>query len=380
MPRTPEPVLGALHLRAWALAGLASSAPLPPPPDASADAWGVFLRAERCALALSGRTRLADGAASDALRAHALAESRAVLAARGLLHRAGRIARDGGLRLVVLKGGVPLAEGSGGMWLMDVDLLGTPSDAAAAAAALDQAGYRPHGQAAAHRLPAQASDRDSVIVEIHTAVPGADRDVWRGVRPAGPGAELLVLHPADHLRHLLLHSVVHHANRRGRLRDLLLIAHALERCAPGEVAAVREALAREPEARALAAQAAMAQALADGGAVIDDAFELTAAGNYVMDLRLGRWRSEALREMARIAGTVAVARRSGMPTALGSLTLDLPSRFGPFAWMRRLAPAAERGARLLVRRGREWILLPIGLQVASAAERALRDRHHADGS
>jgi Uncharacterised nucleotidyltransferase len=374
MPRTPEPVLGALQLRAWALAGLASSAPPPSPPAVSGGAWGVFLRTERCALALSSRAAPAEGTASEALRAQALAESRAVLAARGLLHRAAGIARARGLRLVVLKGGMPLVEGSGGMWLMDVDVLATPADAAVLAGALDEAGYRPHGPAAAHRLPAQASARDHLIVEIHTAVPGADRDVWQGVRPAAEGAELLVLHPADHLRHLLLHSVVHHAGRRGRIRDLLLVAHALQRCSADEVEGVRRALEREAEARALAAQLAMARALAAADGRVADAFELTAAGNYLMDLRFGRWRSEQLRELARIAGTVAVARRSGMPTGLGSLTLGLPSAFAPFAWMRRVAPAAERGARLLARRGREWMLLPVGLQVASAAERALRER------
>lgn len=372
MPRTPEPVLGALHLRAWALAGLASPAPLPAPPEVSGQAWTVFLHTERCALALAARARLPGGAAAEALRAHALTESRMVLAARGLLHRVAGIARAQGLRLVVLKGGVPLAQGDEGVWLMDVDLLATPADAAAAAAALDRAGYRPHGLPAAHRLAPQA-DAES-IVEVHTAVPGAGRDVWQGVRPARPGAELLVPHPADHLRYLLQHSVVHHANRRGRLRDLLLIAHALGRCAPEDVRQVREALAREPDARALAAQTDMAQALA-GGAPAGDAFELTAAGNYVMHLRFGGWRPERLKEMARTAGTVAVARRSGMPTALGSLTLDLPSMFPPFVWMRRLSPAAERGARRLARRGREWILLPVGLRVASAAERALREKN-----
>lgn len=372
MPRTPEPVLGALHLRAWALAGLPSSASFSPPPEVSAEAWGTFLRTERCALALSGRAQPPEGPA-EVLRRHVLAESRAVLAARGLLHRSAAIARSRGLRLAVLKGGVPLLEGAPGVWLMDIDLLGTPEDAASASEALEADGYHAHGRIAAHRLAAQASAHDTMIMEIHTRVPGVEHDVWPGVRPASPGSDLLVLHPADHLRHLLQHSVVQHANRRGRIRDVLLTAHALGRCTPAEVEAVHRSHDRDPLAGALAAHAAMAQAMA-GGPPAPDAFELTAAGSYVMDWRFGRWKSEGLREMARIAGTVAVARRSGMPTALGTLSLDMPSAFRPFAWMRAVSPAVERGARLALRRGREWILLPLGLQVASAAEHAVRER------
>jgi len=378
MPRTPAPILDALHLRAWALSALSSSAPATPPPDASLDGWSLFLRGEQCALALSARGAAGrEGPGAQAVHAFAVAESRNVLAARGQLRRMEALARAQGLRILVLKGGVPLLHGAGGPRLLDVDVLCSPADAAAVAAALDRAGYHGTGSAGAHRLAVRVAEND-IAMEIHTAVPGVRGPVWERARPAGPDSALLVLHPADHLLHLLLHSVVQHADRRGRVRELLVIADAIGRCAPEDLAAVREAAAREPEAALLANQLSMAQALIDGRGAPEDAFRLTAAGTYVMAATFPRWGIRgSLLEFAWLAGIAAVARRTGTPSGLGAHTLDLPSAWPPLALLRRVAPPAERAARLLFRRGREWILLPVGLFIAADAERAVRELPHA---
>jgi hypothetical protein len=95
-----------------------------------------------------------------------------------------------------------------------------------------------------------------------------------------------------------------------------------------------------------------------------------------MQWRLSRMRmNRSLREMAWQAATAAVARRSGAPALLGEQGLELPSAVPVLAALRRVAPGAERAARTLVRRSREWAFLPLGLSVATAAERAVRERH-----
>jgi Uncharacterised nucleotidyltransferase len=296
-----------------------------------------------------------------------------VLSARAQLRRLGSVARARGLRLVVLKGGVPVLRGENGPRLQDLDVLGSPADAAALAAALDEDGYARLGSAAAHRLAVRAAEGD-IPVEIHTTVPGLSGGVWDRVRPAAEGSPLWVLHPADHLRYLLLHSAVQHADRRGRLRDLLVVGEALRHAGEDDVREVEAALAAEPQARVLAQQAEMARSL-ESAVPCTDPFELTAAGSYLLHSLLERRRTpEGRRELAWQAGTAAVARRTGTPAGLGEHSLALPSAVPLLAALRRTAPWAERAIRTLVRRGREWAYLPLGLSVAAAAERAVRER------
>jgi len=375
MARTPPPVAGALQLREWALALLSSPDAPAPPPDVPAAAWECFFRIEQCALATSGRAGLAlAGEAAAIVNEHARAESRMVLSARAQMRRLSALARACGARVVVLKGGVALLRGGGGPRLMDVDLLASPADAAALVERLDAAGYRAHGRAAAHRLEVRAAEHD-VPLEIHTAVPGLPGEaVWERLRPAPDGSALFILHPADHLHYLLLHSVVQHADRRGRLRDLLLAAEALDHCTPEDVRDVSAALAADRHAEVLAAQLRMADAIRSRTGT-RDRFELTAAGAYLMAGWLKRHPLQGtVRELAWQAVTAAVARRAGTPALLGEHGLDLPSAVPALAGLRRVAPGAERALRTAVRRSREWALLPLGLSIATAAERAVRER------
>ncbi|MBW3655422.1 MAG: nucleotidyltransferase family protein, partial [Gemmatimonadetes bacterium] len=249
--------------------------------------------------------------------------------------------------------------------------------AARLAQALDEAGYNRTGGPGAHRLTTRMAPH-GIAVEIHTAVPGMAADVLARLRPAASGSPLLVLHPTDHLVYLLHHSVLQHAERRGRMRDLLLVAEALANAAPAEVRAAEEAIAHQRNPGTLAAQLEMARAIAAGNGAPADAFELAAAGRYVMTLSFRRWGLRgAFRNWAVRASAAAVARRSGVPWSLGEDTLELPSRFAPFAALKRLSPRAERASRRLVRRVPEWALFPVGMRVAAAAAAALRERHGA---
>lgn len=377
MPRTPESVLGALHLRGWALQVLSSAGSPPPPPPVSPAGWGLFLRVERCALALAARGAApGDPAGGRAIRARAADESRSVLAARAELRRLGQAARGPGLPLVVLKGAAPLLYGGRQVPMLDVDVLGTPAAARALAEALDRSGFQGQGRAASHRLAVRAQEA-GLPVEIHTTAPGLPPAALDRAVPV-PGSPLRVLHPADHLLHVLVHSAVHHPDRRGRLRDLLLAADAVARCTPGDLGAVRAAVALEAQAGPVAAQVELASAIAHGAGARDDVFELTAAGSYLMAEAFPRWGLRgAVLEYAWLAGSAAVAARAGTPSGRGAHTLGIASAFAPLAWLRRHAPPAERAARVLVRRGREWLLLPVGLFIARGAERAVREKQKA---
>jgi hypothetical protein len=373
MPRTPEPVLGSLRLRQWALGVLSSAEPPPAPPPASPAAWALFLRVEQCALPLAARYSEDAPIPSPLLRDRARSDSRRVLAARMQLRRLGALARDRGLRLAALKGGAALLCGGPELPMMDVDVMASPEGARSLADALDAAGHRVHGRAAAHRLAVRATEGE-LPVEIHTAAPGIPAGaVDRAV--AVPGAPLLVLHPADHLHYLVVHSVVQHEDRRGRIRDLVLVADALGRCAPEDLRRVHEAVAREPQAAALAGQIAQARALGERRGPAPDPFELMAAGRFLLAHRLDRWKlKNTAREFAWTAGCAAVAARSGSHQVGGTVSLDLPSAHRSLAWIRRRTPAAERAVRLLARRGKDWLLRPLGAAVAAGTERALRER------
>lgn len=372
MAPTPAPVLGALHLRAWALGALCGPHPPPPPPDVPAEAWRLFLGVERCGLALAPLVSAAGGPA-ELVADFAVAESRGVLSARGQLRRLDALARANGWRVVALKGAVPLLRGAGGAALVDLDVLVAPEHAAPLAEALAEAGYAVVGKASRHVLPT-LSARGEIPVEIHRMVPLLPDAVWERVRPA-PDSALLLLHPADHLRHLLTHTTLHHPERRGRIRDLLLMADALAHSSPDDVRDVRMAVLGSRDERVLDAQLVMAAAAAGRAGGGADAFELTAAGVYLAaralrDRAVSPWQPVE----AWHAATRAVARRAGTPLSEDEWSLDWPSRRPALAWLRRVAPRLERAVRLLARRGRAGLLAPFSLSIAAAAEHAVRER------
>lgn len=361
----------ALALRAWALSLLQGGSPGDAPP-ASDDGWRAFLVTERCALALSARL----GAA--ALRAPALAplaaqarvEAKRVLSARAQLARIGAAAAERGWRVGVLKGGVPLLRGGNGPDLMDLDVWASAADAAALARLLDAEGYLEVERDAAHRLGVRARP-DAIQVEIHTAVPGlAGGDPWRH---AGRVGRLWALSPADHLWHLLLHSTEQHPDRRGRIRELLVLGDALAAASAEDLAAVERRIEGRAYPPLLHAQLSLASRLLHRRGAGVDPFALTAATGYLLAELHRRSPAYAPPGVWR-AAAAAAARREGAPSEIGGGTLDLPSARRPVAWLRRVAPRAERAARILVRRAPEWALAPAGEAVAAAAARAVRRR------
>ncbi len=355
VPRpSPDPrdvrIREALALRRWALPALCGAEGTAP--AASAAGWSTFLRAERCAIALLALGDAALGGGAAHVRRRASVETQRVLSGGAQLHMVGRLARTTGASVVVLKGGVPLAEGRPGADVADVDVLAPPAQAEALGAALDAAGYTAYGRASSHRLRERTTG-DAVQVEIHTGVPGigpAEAFVSRAVDARTPG--LRVPHPADHLWHLLLHTVAQHTGRRGSLRELVVLADALGRCAPGDVAATEARILARGDGPALRAQLELAQCVRARRPPAADPFREVAAAAYTLLEHLAPARlSHAFKGPLAEAVFLTLARRAGTGPAAGDGE-DAPGRAGPLGSLLRRVPEwlLTPAARLLARR------------------------------
>jgi hypothetical protein len=174
----------------------------------SVDGWRLFLRVERCAWPLSqfleetGFETVLPDDFRDILRAEADWEWQRIASAKRQLHAVGAWALGNECRPIVLKGGLSVI-GNAPLDLNDLDILLPRSDGDRLFNALIEDGYHPPGGAGRF-------------------CPG----LWR-------------LAPADHLWHVLIHNVGKHPERRGRIRDLLLLRSAIDACSPDDIAAVK---------------------------------------------------------------------------------------------------------------------------------------------
>jgi hypothetical protein len=165
----------------------------------------------------------------------------------------------------------------------DVDLLAGDAERAALSAALvAEAGYTAYGGAALwHDAPLLAPG--GIQVEVHHRVEGMEAPaavLLSSALPLDGAPGLLRLDDGAHRRHVLLHAASQHLHKRGSLRDLVLLAEALDG-GDGAVAALAAETAGHPHAGAIRAHLAMAAALAAGRAP-DDPFRATAAGAYLL--------------------------------------------------------------------------------------------------
>lgn len=364
---------GALRLRGWALHVLGAPGAPPPLPPASPAAWELFLRVERIAIPLADAldAQAPGDEYAGVLRGARMTELQRVLSARAALHQIRAIARRRGLTVAVMKGAVAVLR-RGAPDLSDVDVYASASEAAVLAEEIDRLGYRAVGAPGAHALRLRATE-DSLPVEVHTSIPGTHGAPERRLVPAPSLPGLFVLHPADHLWYVLHHATEQHAERRGALRDLLVLADAMDACTPDDRREVDRWTAAHWRPELLRRVLEMADALRRREGAPADPFRLDAAGRYVA---LGWMERTPAHETLRIvlgrSIIAGVARRGGFPCDQGSATLDLPSGYPLLAWMRRRAPRAERLARLAIRMGPEWALYPVGAAAARAAARAVR--------
>jgi hypothetical protein len=379
-PLVPSTVADALALRAWALRVLAGEAPgAPPAGGAAAPAWTLLLRAERCALPLCARLGAAAGAlppeAARVLEGCAMEEMKRFLSVAAQLRTAGAELARRGWTGVVLKGGAAAADGGEPLDVVDLDLLLEPARAGEFAVLLDGAGSRVEGadpgatltggwHLASRRRPGE------VQVEVHYAVPHlGDVSPWEGIRPTRV-AGIHRLAAATHLWHVLVHSVVHHLERRGQLRELVLLCAALAACAPEELEQVRRRVDGHAARGALRAAWEMADALRIGRAPAD-AFRAMAATRLAMAAGAGEGLPEWLRVHGFFPSAYAMAAGGGEYGRLwrGTRASVFPAAgYRGDAWLDRRLPPAAWAARVAVRGAR----MAAGFPAAWRLHRRLR--------
>src|SRR3989441_8698555 len=91
--------------------------------------WDVFLRTERCALALKARIAAAEREVPEPVETAATRELQRILSARGQLLRIGQLAAAHGIPAIVLKGGVAALLSPAPADVQDVDVLVRPLQA-----------------------------------------------------------------------------------------------------------------------------------------------------------------------------------------------------------------------------------------------------------
>ncbi|HET7462517.1 MAG TPA: nucleotidyltransferase family protein [Longimicrobium sp.] len=349
----------ALALRAWALRLLGGEA-AGAAPACSAGSWETFLLAERCAHPLAravahAGVRLPPHAA-EALHRRAEVELMRILSAAAQIHTVRTVAAAEGWRVVVMKGGVLVPDPARALDVADLDLLLRPGEGRALAARLEQGlGYvalhpDPDPRAGMQHLGQRVTPHH-VQVEIHERLGGldaADALVDRAQPLEGvPG--VFRLHPRDHLRHLLEHVVQSHPDRRGNLRDLLLVATA---AAAGPELPPELTASGHGGARAMRGTLEMGRALA-GGRAPRDAFAAEAAARYLMLRHLSAWTGSGKFTRDLGGALVTLVAHPREYASLWGLTLRRPLgaassyRSLPLRLAAQVAAPPLRAARLL---------------------------------
>lgn len=250
-------------------------------------AWPAFLKIEACALPLG--LALGAHAPLEARRRALLGDARLAgvkraMAARAQLATLDAISTRAGIALVVLKTAASMAAGGADADLGDLDLLVNPREEGAFARALLAAGYRPGRGPTAYDLPG------GLPVDLHVDLhigPGVAFVAELNTIPLPPFRSLRRLDEVGSAVHLVQHGATQHPLRRGNIRDLSVLAEALERCTPDERHAVRAALARSPHAAAYLAGLDAADALRTGTLTrrMVAPYEIFACWAYAVSLR-----------------------------------------------------------------------------------------------
>src|SRR5882762_10073687 len=206
---TRASVRDALRLRAAAIDLLGGSQPdWSSLAACSAGTWDVFLRTERCALALKARISAAEREVPDHVEAVATRELQRILSARGQLLHIGQLAAAHGIPAIVLKGGVAALVSAAPVDLADADVLVRTPHAQGLAELLDREGFRSIGSAGPAHLAGRLAP-NAVQIEVHFALNDIELTdgMWNRARPLDGAAGLSSLGAADHLWYLLVHSV-----------------------------------------------------------------------------------------------------------------------------------------------------------------------------
>ena len=348
-----DPAALALDIRAWALPVLNGTDAGCVPHVDRREAWSLFLEAEGCASVLLRRWPVGEKR-PEILAIVAASEAQRTLTTRGQVLEMARALTGFRPPVVFLKGVTEIMSSDTPVVSGDIDLLTESEAAADLVARLRRLGYRDQGRGRTLRHEPVLGRSGEVPVEVHFTVgyPGEDGAVGVAasavLEQSAPHPDLPVLRrprPAHQARMVLLHSCSEHLNRRGRLRDILLLAMALERCPAPQRNEIERDLGSHPLRRALTSQLEMGLALAERRQP-GDPFRPEAAVRYRLWNQVRRgWLP---RDLAPAVFDAAFARLASSEEVrvLSRRARNLPAGDSPFALVsvveRRLGPVGRR--------------------------------------
>jgi hypothetical protein len=370
----------ALLLRRWAIRQLARSPGSPV--TATDEAWRLFLETEQCAAALNTSSSSAQG--GSVLAKYAISDIQRALSARAQVAAIGAIAREKGWPVVLLKGAAAAAE-QRSIYLMDVDVLVRAEHAAPLAAELIRDGRFASGGSASPRHIPPLGSPFALPVEIHTSIDNRwttlTRRAWgRGrIVPLEGLPGLWRLDPVDHVLHVLGHVVMDHPERRGRLRDTVLLMWALEGLPASATVEIASWIDHNPYVKPLTDQLEFAGGIARGEPR-PDPFEAAAFARYWILERRERWNPLRLRFWEDLYPTTwywVMALASGWSSRTWVLDGLLepsaaPSFLGVTAWLERRAPRAGRALRVALRAAHYSLTFVVSLPIARIVRREAR--------
>jgi hypothetical protein len=367
----------ALRLRRWALRQLARPSGSP---VASDEAWHLFLESEQCAAALNTGSSSVPG--GSLLAKYAISDVQRSLSARAQIAAIGAITREKGWPVVLLKGAVAAAE-QRSLYLLDVDVLVRAEHAALLAAELIRDGRFASGGSASPRHIAPLGSPFALPVEIHTSIDyrwtTITERAWRRIVPLDDMPGIWRLDPADHVVHLLSHIVLDHPERRGRLRDTLLLAWALEDMPASAAAEIACWIERNPYVKPLTDQLAFGRTIARGEPG-PDPFEAAAFARYWIQERRHQWNPLNLAVWEDLYPTawywvIALAAGWSSRTWLLDRLLERPaaaSLFWATAWLERRAPRAGRAIRVSLRAAHYFVTFVVAWPISRIVRRAAK--------
>jgi NAD(P)-dependent dehydrogenase (short-subunit alcohol dehydrogenase family) len=370
----------ALELRAWTLrvlSQLCASATIPAisPPPCSLRAWQLFLAAEACALPLCNALAVLGwrlpASEHALLDAHACRELLPVLQAKVQCQAIGRMVTEHGLKAAVLKGARLALQGGDAVYVLDVDVLLPPRDAEQLFQALTAAGYRELKSGAAHRLPVLVGEA-GIAIEIHTVIPcfASPGGPWEAATRSNV-LGLWNLAPRNHLWHLLLHITVQHPERRGRIRDLYLVARALQDCSASDLDLASTRIQAHSHTEVLTATLAMARAIQHGH-VAPDPFAHIAAVSYQYVLASNHWRALESHRLHRALFAQVAGRTPGSPLWLNRGIEMGPALSGPhYPGIGKWSPWISDVVRLIRINLFVWLLAPFTVPFTWMARRCV---------
>lgn len=340
--------------------------------------WDFFLRTERCAIAVRAKIaefNLADITQPEVLKvikSRARLELQKVLSGIEQLQNIANIAKRENWKVVVLKGGL-LLESGGQIDLHDIDILMSEESGNKLSKMLDETGYSAKDASDAnpcHHLSPRFRD-DTVAIEIHRSVKGlqdADNLLSNAI-PIRNNSNLWSLSRVEHIFHLLIHATIQHPDRRGTIRDICLISHAIQACNPEELEIISGRIRAHTKRDILESKLNLALSFIKKEP-IEDTFEGMILRKYVLIERYASINNNLINRAVRfMCGDETL--RTAIMTDL-KMPTHVTSRFSPLNTLHKNASWAASSIRQLLRISRISLAMLVSAHNAWETKRLIR--------